>query len=85
MSAFIVDRYQHNLMVTPLICVFKAIIDVPFFAMMFMQQGNFSLAMVGVIGEYFFAKGWTSPTVLMLQTVVHPSIKGVTVAMFLFF
>ena len=41
--------------------------------------------MGGIYGEYFFAKGWTSPTVLMLQTVVDPSIKGITVAMFLFF
>jgi hypothetical protein len=53
-------------MTTPLICIFKAIIDVPLLGMMFLQQGNFNLTMVGVIGEYFFAKGWTSPTVLML-------------------
>jgi hypothetical protein len=41
--------------------------------------------MVGIIGENFFAKGWASPTILMLQTVVDPSVMGITVALFLFF
>ena len=85
MSALIVDKFGKNVMTTPLICVFKALIDLPLICMIFLQQGNFSLCMGGILGEYFFAKGWTSPTVLMLQTVVHPSIKGITVAMFLFF
>lgn len=31
-----------------------------------------------------FAKGWTSPAVLILKTVVDPSISSLSVAMFLF-
>ena len=66
MSAYIVDKFSNNVMTVPLICVFKALIDLPLIAMIFWQQESFILCMTGIIGEYFFAKGWTSPTVLML-------------------
>lgn len=40
--------------------------------------------MVGVFGEYFFAKGWTSAAILILKTVVDPSIASLSVSMFMF-
>ena len=84
MSAAIVEKCGDNVMTTPLIAVFKAIIDIPLLGMIYLQQDSFKLAMAGILGEFLFAKGWTSPVLLMLQTVVDPSIKGITTAMFLF-
>lgn len=83
--AYIVDKYGANIMTTPLICVVKGILDLPMICMMFLQQSMFYLTIGGIVGEYFLARGWTSLTVYMLQTVVDPSIKGITVAMYLWF
>lgn len=40
--------------------------------------------MVGVFGEYFFAKGWKSAAIYILKTVVDPSIASLSVSMFMF-
>ena len=34
--------------------------------------------------QLLFAKGWTSPAILILKTVVDPTISSLSVAMFLF-
>ena len=41
MSAAIVDKCGDNVMTTPLIAVFKAIIDIPLLGMIYLQQESF--------------------------------------------
>ena len=41
--------------------------------------------MSGIGLQLVFAKGWTAPAILILKTVVHPSISNISVAMFMFF
>ena len=51
--------------------------------MTYYQQQNFWISIAGVYLEYFFAKGWTAPAILILKTVVDQSVQQLSVAMFL--
>ena len=70
-------------MTIPILILIKAIIEIPLNLASFMQTSMFYLSTGGVIGEYFFAKGWTAPAILVLKTVVDPSISNLGVAIFL--
>lgn len=50
-------------MTIPLIIFFKSLIDIPCCALIFMNQNNFKLSMIGLMLEYLFAKGWSSPVI----------------------
>ena len=70
-------------MTIPMVCLIKAVVDIPCLLMIFFQQSSFTLGMAGVFLEYFFAKGWTSAAILILKTVVDPSIAPLSVSMFM--
>lgn len=61
-------------MTIPMIIMCKALVDIPFLIMTYNQQDSFVFSILGVYGEYFLAKGWTSAAILVLKTVVDPSI-----------
>ena len=54
------EKYE---MTIPLIIFFKSFIDIPCCALIFMNQNNFYLSMFGLLSEYLFAKGWSSPAI----------------------
>ena len=66
-----------------MICLIKSALDIPFCAMTYFQQQSFILSIGGVICQLVIAKGWTAPAVLILKTVVDPSISSLAIAMFL--
>lgn len=73
-------------MTIPLICIIRSLIDVPCMYMIFGHHGangNFWIAISGLFGEYFLAKGWTSSAMLILQTVVDPQISYLGINMFI--
>lgn len=70
-------------MTIPMLCLVKAVIDIPCLFMIFYQQSNFTIGIAGVFLQYFFAKGWTSAAILILKTVVDPSIAPLSVSMFM--
>ena len=85
-SGVIVDSCESKSEMTiPMICVIKALIDVPFCFMTYFQHKNFTLAIFGIYLQLIFAKGWTAPAILILKTVVDPAVSNLSVAMFLFF
>jgi sugar phosphate permease len=81
-SGIVIDYFQSE-MTIPMLCLLKAFIDIPFQFMIFFQQKYFYLSIAGIYGEYFFSKGWTAPAILILKTVVDPSIASLSVSMFL--
>ena len=66
-----------------MLCTIKALIDIPFCIMTYYQQSSFTLSIAGVYLQLLLAKGWTSPAILILKTVVDPSVSSLSVAMFL--
>lgn len=83
-SAGICELFDQYAMTKPLICVVKALIDIPCCAFVFLQQDNFWLSMVSLFCQYLLGRGWSAPAISMLQTVVDPSIKGITISIYLF-
>lgn len=72
MTGLFVDIFQKRTEMTmPMVCILKTLIQIPLTWFVF-GQDNFALAMVGVYGEYFLAKGWTSAALLILGNVVDP-------------
>jgi hypothetical protein len=70
-------------MTIPIICILKAIVEIPANLMMFYQSKSFAISMAGIYSEYFFAKGWTSSAILMLKEVVDPSISYLSISFFI--
>jgi len=86
LSGIIIDFFdKKSEMTLPILCAVKALIDVPFCIMTYMQQSNFYLSIVGIYCMLLFAKGWTAPAILMIKTVSDPSVESIAVAMFLLF
>lgn len=82
----LVDYFEtKSEMTIPMICVVKALLDIPFCMLTYLQHTNFTLSILGIYLQLIFAKGWTAPAILILKTVVDPSVQSLTVAMFLFF
>jgi len=52
--------------------------------MVYLQQKSFEMAVAGVVGDFFFVRGWLAPVNLLLQSIVDPSIRGLAIAMHLF-
>lgn len=75
--------YNKSQMTIPWVCIVKALIEVPFMYMIYGQDVNFKLSISGVYCEYFLAKGWTSAAMLILSTVVDPSISYLGITMFI--
>lgn len=72
MTGFFVDIFQKRTEMTmPMVCILKTLVQIPLTWFVF-GQSNFTVAMVGVYGEYFLAKGWTSAALLVLGNVVDP-------------
>ena len=85
-SGILIDFFdKKSEMTLPILCAIKALIDVPFCIMTYMQQSNFYLSMAGIYCQLLFAKGWTAPAILMIKTVSDPSVESIAVAMFLLF
>jgi len=85
-AGIIIDFFdKRSEMTIPMICTVKAALDIPFCIMTYLQHTNFWLSMTGILCQLVFAKGWTAPAILILKTVVDPSISNISVAMFLFF
>ena len=83
-SGVLIEYFEKRTEMTiPMLILLKALIEIPLNIASFSQNTMFYLSTGGVIGEYFFAKGWTAPAILVLKTVVDPSISGLGVAMFL--
>lgn len=61
-------------MTIPIICIVKSLWEIPFMWMIFGQQENFDVAIMGVFLEYILSKGWTSSGMLILSRVVDPEI-----------
>lgn len=72
-------------MTIPMICFIKSLLDIPFCAMTYFQQDSFSLSIAGILCQLVIAKGWTAPAILILKTVVDPSISSVAISMFFLF
>ena len=86
LSGIILDFFdKKSEMTLPILCAVKALINVPFCIMTYMQQSNFYLSIVGIYCMLLFAKGWTAPAILMIKTVSDPSVESIAVAMFLLF
>ena len=65
-TAIILGVFENSLMAKPYLCIFKAMGDLPFLAMIFLQQQSFTISMVGIFGSYLFGKGWSSTAINML-------------------
>lgn len=83
-AGLIIDYFEpRSEMTIPMLCLIKAVIDIPFLLMTYFQQSSFIISELGIFLQYFFAKGWTSAAILILKTVVDPSIASLSISMFM--
>lgn len=81
-SAAIMEKWQNNPMTKAYLCMFKAFVELPCVAMIYLQQGNFGLTLTAMFIEYLLGKGWNAPCISMIQSIVDPRARSSAYAIF---
>ena len=67
-SGMILDYFGPKYVMTnPILCIFKTIFSIPEMFMIFDQQSNFTVSMIGIHLHNVIAPGWTSTSIFMLK------------------
>lgn len=65
------------------LCMAKAVLDIPMMFLIFFQQDNFALSMVGIHMHNLIGQGWSSSAILMLKTISDPRVSYLAISFFL--
>lgn len=84
LTGVIVDHFSERSDWTiPVLCIVKCVINIIAVLMIYAQQSSFNVSIAGLFVEYFVCRGWTSGAILIMKTVVDPSIAPFSVSMFM--
>lgn len=69
-------------MTIPMLCVVKTTLLIPILFMVFYQQSNFTMSMIGIHLNNIVGQGWSSSAILMLKSIVDPQVATLAISFF---
>lgn len=70
-------------MTIPVMCMFKAALDIPAMCLIFYKPNNFIVSMIGIHMHNLVGQGWSSSAILMLKTISDPRVAYLAISFFL--
>jgi hypothetical protein len=82
-TAYLLEKFIEKPGACVFICAIKILLEIPTLYFIFLQQTNFTVAILCLLSNYLVVSGWVTLTLKMLMIVLPKEITGVTNSLFL--